>query len=133
MTIQPHILVVEDEERWREEIFREALENEGYQVKTSSNYSEAIAALDQQAFDLAVIDINLTGDPGNQDGIRVLEQMAALGHRTLAIVVSGSPTRAMSKDNVQKFQPIAFVDKTEFDIAQFVTMVIGALPLPKQA
>ena len=131
MVKQYHILVAEDEERWREDVFREALEEEGYQVKTSSSYSEAVAALDQQVFDLAVIDVNLTGDPGNQDGVRVLERIASLGHGTLVIVISGSPTRAMAEKSVKKFQPIAFVDKITFDVTKFVTLVTDALTSSK--
>jgi len=131
MAKQYHILVVEDEERWRENIFREILENEGYRVKTSSNYTEAIAALDQRVFDLVVIDVNLTDVPGNQDGVRVLERMVSLGHKSPAIIVSGSETRAVAAKNVKRFQPIAFIDKITFDVTKFVTLVKHVLTFPK--
>ena len=127
MTRQFHILVVEDEEQWREEIFRESLEDEGYQVTTSSNYDEAIAALDQHTFDLVVIDVNLTDVSGNQDGVRVLERMAELGQRSAVILVSGSKTWAVAAESVREFHPIAFVDKTTFDLAEFVKLVTDAL------
>jgi DNA-binding NtrC family response regulator len=126
MARQYHILVVEDEERWREDIFRESLEDEGYCVVTSSSYAEAIAALDQQVFDMVVIDVNLTGNRGNRDGLRVMERMAALGHQSLTIVVSGSKTRAMAAESVKKFQSVAFVDKTTFDVTEFVNLVAEA-------
>jgi DNA-binding NtrC family response regulator len=126
MDRQYHILVVEDEERWREDILREALEDGGYQAETSSSYSEAVTALDQRAFDLVVIDVNLTGVPGNQDGLRVLERMAALGHESLVVLISGSKTLAMAEESTKKFKPIAFVDKTTFDVAEFVTLVTEA-------
>jgi len=130
MARQPHILVVEDEQYWREDIFRETLESGGYQVKTSSNYGEAIAALDQQVFDLVVVDVNLTGVPGNQDGVRVLERMAFLGYKSPIIVVSGTQTRTAAEKSVKKFQPIAFVDKTMFDVVEFATLVTETLTLP---
>ena len=120
------ILVVEDEEYWREKIFRETLEDKGYQVVTSSSCAEAVAALDQQVFDLVVIDVNLTGDPGNKDGVRVLERMAALGHPSLSIVVSGSPTRAMYEESVKKFRPVDYLDKAKFDVTEFVDLVADA-------
>ena len=126
-SIRPHILVVDDVERWREDIFREALEDEGYQVETASNYSEAVAAIDRHVFDLAVIDINLTAVPGNRDGIRVLEYMAAQGHQTRAIIVSGSKAWAASEEYARTFSPVAFFDKTKFDVIEFVTLVTGAL------
>ncbi|MCP4535568.1 MAG: response regulator [Chloroflexi bacterium] len=127
MSKKYHVLVVEDEEYWREDVFREELEGAGYQVETSSSYGEAVAALDRRIFDLLVIDVNLTGQNGNQDGIRVLEQMVSLGHKSKAIVVSGSRTRAMAEQSVKKFQPIAFLDKTTFDVIKFITLVQSAL------
>jgi DNA-binding NtrC family response regulator len=130
MARQYHILVVEDQERWREDIFREALEDGGYQVKTSSSFDEAVAALDQQVFDLVVIDVNLTNVSGNRDGVRVLERMAALGHRSQAIVVSGSKTWTVAEESVRKFHPVAFLDKRTFDMAEFVTLVSNALTEP---
>jgi DNA-binding NtrC family response regulator len=130
MPRQYHILVVEDEERWREDIFREALEDGGYQVVTSSSYNEAVAALDRQVFDLVVIDVNLTGVSGNRDGVRVLDRIAALGHRSLTIVVSGAKTWLVAEKSVRKFHPVAFLDKTTFDVAEFVTLVTSALNIP---
>jgi DNA-binding NtrC family response regulator len=120
-------LIVEDEAQWREDILREALEDEGYQVQTSRSYNEAVAALGRQTFDLVIIDVNLTGVSGNQDGIRVLERVASQGNHTLTIVISGSKTRAMAEENVKKYRPLVFVDKTTFDVAEFVSIVTQAL------
>lgn len=122
-----HILVVEDEPDWREDAFREPLEEAGYKVTTSNDYKEAIAALERQAFDLAVIDINLTGQRGNQDGIRVMERIASLDQGIKAIVVSGSKSRAMAAESVKKFRPIAFLDKPTFDVNEFLTLIEKAL------
>ena len=133
MTRQYHILVVEDEEQWREEVFRESLEDRGHQVMTSSSYDEAIAALDQQTFDLVVIDVNLTNVSGNRDGVRVLERMNALGHRASVIVVSGSKTWAVAEESVKEFHPIAFIDKTTFDVAEFIKLVTDALTTSPKA
>jgi DNA-binding NtrC family response regulator len=127
MVNQHPILIVEDEARWREDILREALEDEGYQVQTSSSYDTALAALDRQTFDLVVIDVNLTGVPGNQDGIRLLERMASQAEHTPTIVISGSKTRALAEESVKHLQPVAFVDKTTFDIAEFVALVTHTL------
>jgi DNA-binding NtrC family response regulator len=133
MTEQHHVLVVEDEEYWREDVFREALEDEGYRVQTCSNYGEAVAALDQQTFDLIVVDVNLTAQPGNQDGVRVLEWMTTLGHQSQIVIVSGSKTWAVGEDSVSKFQPLDFIDKTEFDVAEFLDLIENALPpVPSQ-
>ena len=126
MSGQYHILVVEDEECWREDIFREALEDEGHHVTIASSYGEAVAALDRLAFDLVVIDVNLTNVSSNRDGVRVLERIAALGHNVSIIVVSGSKTWTVAEESVQRFHPIAFIDKTTFDLAEFLHLVRGA-------
>ena len=121
------ILIVEDEAQWRQEILCEALEDQGYQVQTSDSYDQAVAALDRHTFDLIVIDINLTGVSGNQDGIRVLERLDAMGTEVQTIVISGSRTRATAAESVKKFQPLAFVDKTTFDVVAFINLVADAL------
>ena len=121
------ILIVEDEARWREDVLREALEDEGHQVQTSSSFDEALAALDQQTFDLAIVDVNLTGVSGNQDGIRLLEWLASREAKTRTIVISGSKTRAMAAESAKRFQPYTFIDKTTFDFVEFVDMVTDAL------
>ena len=126
MSKRYRVLVVEDEANWRENIFRETLEDQGYQVVTSSSCAEAIAALDQNGFDMIIVDVNLTGVPGNKDGVRVLERMAALGRPPFCIVVSGSPNRAKHEESVKQFQPVAFVDKTKFDVTDFISQVADA-------
>jgi DNA-binding NtrC family response regulator len=127
MTEAYQILVVEDEARWREDIFREALEEAGFLVQTSSTYTEAVAALERDDFDLVVIDVNLTGVSGNQDGVRLLEYLAAQDMQAETIVVSGSKTRDLAQEQVAMFRPRAFVDKMTFDIAQFIELVTETL------
>jgi DNA-binding NtrC family response regulator len=121
------ILIVEDQAGWREDIFRETLEDRGYQVSTSDSYQGAIDTLDRGIFDLVVVDVNLTGVSGNQDGIRIVEQLAAQGDTTPVIVVSGSKTRDAARQNLKQYAPFAFIDKTTFDIDQFVQTVADAL------
>ena len=76
MCEQKRILIVEDDAEWRENILRDALEDDGYQLKTCASYEEAAAILEKIDFDLAVVDVNLTGVPGNRDGIRIVERIA---------------------------------------------------------
>lgn len=122
-----HILVVEDEARWREDIFREALEESGFAVETCSTFDEATAALMDETFDLVIVDVNLTGVSGNQDGVRLLEYLSAQENPPATIVVSGSKTRDLAQERAAAFQPLAFVDKTTFDIAEFIELVYDAL------
>ncbi len=124
------ILVVEDQDYWREDIFRETLEDAGYQVETAGSYRQAVAALEGPPFNLVVVDVNLTGDTRNRDGVRVLERMLALGHDPRIIVVTGSDSRAAAAASVRRFHPFAFLDKTTFDMGQFIALVRQALERP---
>ena len=127
MNKQHPILIVEDQDYWREDIFRETLEDAGYRVETAGSYREAIGVLEKQTFDLVVVDVNLTGDTRNRDGVLVLEHMVSLGHHPRIIVVTGSDSRAAAAESVKKFHPLAFLDKTTFDMGQFIALVEQAL------
>lgn len=67
------ILVVDDEESIRE-LYREELEEEGYEVVVASNGFEAIEKVKATPVDIVVLDIKMPG----MDGIKVLNEIKAL-------------------------------------------------------
>jgi two-component system, response regulator, stage 0 sporulation protein F len=64
------ILLVDDEENIRF-LFREELEEEGYQIDLASNGFEAIEKVKSSRFDLVVMDIKMPG----MDGIQALNEI----------------------------------------------------------
>jgi two-component system, response regulator, stage 0 sporulation protein F len=64
------ILLVDDEENIRF-LFREELEEEGYQIDLASNGFEAIEKVKSSKFDLVVMDIKMPG----MDGIQALNEI----------------------------------------------------------
>jgi two-component system, response regulator, stage 0 sporulation protein F len=64
------LLVVDDEENIRI-LFKEELEDEGYEVDLASNGYEAIEKFKAGAFDLIILDIKMPGI----DGIQVLNEI----------------------------------------------------------
>ncbi|OCC16270.1 Response regulator receiver [Dissulfuribacter thermophilus] len=64
------ILVVDDEESIHL-LYREELEDEGYEVISAMDGEEALALFDEICPDLVILDINMPG----MDGIEVLRQM----------------------------------------------------------
>jgi len=64
------LMVVDDEENIRI-LFKEELEDEGYEVETASNGYEALEKFKAGAFDLIILDIKMPG----MDGIQVLNEI----------------------------------------------------------
>ncbi len=64
------ILVVDDEENIRE-LYREELEEMGYQVVTVSDGIQALAKMDSAKFDLVTLDMRMP----DMDGIETLRKM----------------------------------------------------------
>jgi len=64
------ILVVDDEANIRE-LFREELEDMGYEVTTVGDGSEALSLLDRTPFDLVTLDMRMP----DMDGIETLRKM----------------------------------------------------------
>jgi two-component system, NtrC family, nitrogen regulation response regulator NtrX len=79
-----NILVVDDERGIREQL-EGILRDEGFSVTAVGSGEEGLAALSRELFDLVLLDILLPG----MDGIEVLRQARAAGHRTPIVVISG--------------------------------------------
>jgi DNA-binding response OmpR family regulator len=77
------ILVVEDEKKTAAFV-RKALQTEGFAVDVCANGHDALAALQANAFDAAVLDIMLPG----RDGLSVLRQMREAGNQTPVLLLS---------------------------------------------
>ena len=77
------LLVVDDEANIRL-LYTEELAEEGYEVVTAANISEATEKLLEGAFDLAVLDIKLK----NESGIELLQQLVKERHDMPVILCS---------------------------------------------
>lgn len=77
------ILVVEDERKTRASL-AEGLRLEGWQVTATATGEEAIQLLEQEIFDLLVIDWMLPG----RDGIEVLDHARTRGHHTPVLMLT---------------------------------------------
>ena len=75
------ILVVDDEEAIRL-LYREELEEAGYQVEVASDGQEALRMVEQRRPDLMTIDIKMPG----MDGVELLRRVREV-HRNLPIII----------------------------------------------
>ena len=78
------ILIVDDERGIREQL-EGILHDEGFAPTSVGSGEEALSALSRELYDLVLLDILLPGI----DGLEVLQQMRAAGHRTPVVVISG--------------------------------------------
>lgn len=123
-------LVVEDDAGWRG-ILQEILEDGGYQVRLCGGYGEALGCLRREKFDLAVIDLSLSGpnvrpEVGERigdelEGARLLVSVRAAG--TPAIVVSGITAPLEIERAYQEQGVFAFIEKQSFDRRGFLRTV----------
>jgi len=81
---QKNILVVDDDMSVRT-TFSSVLRQEGYRVTAVKNGYEAIKAIDEESFDLALVDLGMPG----MDGIRVLEKIKTRRPQTRVIIFTG--------------------------------------------
>ena len=79
----PSVLVVEDERKTRESLV-EGLQLEGWHVQAAATGTAAIALLDRDPFDLAVLDWMLP----DCDGLEVLRHLRARGRTTPVIMLT---------------------------------------------
>jgi RNA polymerase sigma factor (sigma-70 family) len=120
-------LVVEDDAGWRG-ILQEVLSDAGYQVRLCSGYGEALGSLRREKFDLALIDLSLSGPAptptergarGQElEGARLLVSIRAAG--IPAIVVSGITAPSEIERTYKEQGVFAFIEKQSFDRKNFL-------------
>lgn len=81
------VLVVDDEQRQRE-IYRDILQDEGYEAVTASSGETALHLVAQKRFDLVLTDLNLTG----MNGIELLTELQRADPTVAVILITGYPS-----------------------------------------
>ena len=91
------ILVIDDEQIVGERL-KASLEKDGYALET---YTDPVTALDrikEKVFDVVVTDIRMD----NLDGIKVLEEVRKMSHRTKVIIITGYATLEIAREALTK-------------------------------
>lgn len=124
MSDQPKkVLIVEDRADWRD-ILGMTLGQKGYIPRPASSYEEAIEALTDQMFHLAVVDPVLDmANRFNRDGLSIVQKIRETQPKTPIIVITGSLTHDMevSLEMLDPNAPVLF--KESWDAAQFGNLV----------
>ncbi len=112
-------LLVEDDAGWRD-LLAELLADAGLDATPAASYGQALIALRDYAFALAVVDIALASSlapDANEDGLRLLARIRARG--VPVILVSGVATPQRLDAILTDHAPAAFFEKQAFDRRAF--------------
>ncbi len=80
----PSILIVDDDERFREQLAR-ALSRRGFEVREATDHESAMEAAHKESPELAVVDLRMPG----KSGLEVLRDLIALDENTRVVVLTG--------------------------------------------
>lgn len=123
MMHQPNILVVEDRADWQD-ILGMTLRQHGYVPHSAFTYQEAVVALDQYQFSLAVIDPVLDmANRFNRDGLSIVQKLRDTQPDIAVIILTGSLTHDMevSLQHLYPKAPILF--KESWEPVEFGTLI----------
>ena len=123
MTRQSNILVVEDRDDWQD-IVCSTISAEGHIPHPALSHHDALAIIEQQNFDLAIIDPVLDRtNRFNRDGLSVIQKISDTQPGMPIIVVTGSLTHDL-KASLQHLCPGAPVlAKEKWDPAEFNSLI----------
>jgi CheY-like chemotaxis protein len=119
------ILIVEDEQDWREMV-AERLVAEGYTVETADSYSEALERLRHRDIRLSIVDLRLVNprDPENLDGLDVLRETLMWGSN--AIVLTGLAPHPITRQMIyREYGVFQIVEKDRCDLEIFVKKTVA--------
>jgi len=120
MNEKPKILVVDDEESHRI-MLRAVLTEEGYRVTEAADGTEAIRAVEKEAFDIILLDIRMT----NMDGIEALSEIRKISPLVPVLIMTAY---ASVKTAVEALKAGAFDYMTKpLDIEEVKILIEKAL------
>jgi DNA-binding NtrC family response regulator len=125
MTARRAVLIVEDDNRWQE-VLREPLEDEGCDVTIIGDYQESRQALEERAFDLIILDLQLDESAPMLDGERLLAHISQCHPGTPCMIVSGRGDIRVVRDAFKQYHVVDYIAKDMFDIPTFVDLAKAA-------
>jgi DNA-binding NtrC family response regulator len=96
MSDKNRILVVDDDEvvRWS---YQRSLQSASRNVEASSDGDEALQTMEQNPFDVVLLDLRMPG----QDGLSVLRTIKQKWPESEVVIITGYPTVASAKEAVR--------------------------------
>jgi CheY-like chemotaxis protein len=117
MNRQGRILVVDDLEKWREQLV-ETLQHSGFYADSVATVTEVLERLDKALYHLLLLDVRLVdADPNNQEGIDLLAEMErrGLSEAIKVIILSAYRTQQRMRTAFKEYRVSDFLSKDEFN------------------
>jgi CheY-like chemotaxis protein len=133
-----NILIVEDEEEWRQ-IYKRAVDKHapGQTVMMAENRAAAEQLIDAAKFAVAFIDISLdVSDGRNVDGLQIMRKIRDTGDETSIIVVTGrggQDALSVARDALKEYGAYDTVAKMTVDPAHLEELLAGGLDAYQKA
>jgi len=105
MTNNSYVLIVDDEEELRENLF-DLLELEGYEVATCKTGGEALKSVESRVPDLVLLDIQLP----EIDGIEILRQFKER-HPNLPVIMVSASSQQGTREKIEEYDADGFILK----------------------
>jgi ActR/RegA family two-component response regulator len=127
-----NILIVEDEEEWRQ-IYKRAVDDyaPGQTVMMAENRAVAERLIDAAKFAVAFVDVSLdVSDGKNTDGLKVMQKIRDTGDETSIIVVTGrggQDALSIARDAIKKLGAYDTVPKSSIDPVELEKLLAGGL------
>ena len=106
--MQKRVLIVDDSQDWRndlEELFR----GKNCDVMTAKDRATAMSLLAAHAFDIAILDVNLTDEIHNVEGLLINQELKRLSPQTRVVLISAGDLTSQQLENIK---PSIFVKKS---------------------
>jgi CheY-like chemotaxis protein len=125
------ILVIDDRERWREllrETFAQLGASQTVRVVEAPSYAAALRAIADHPYDLAVVDLALSGEyehaqDSDAQGLELLHELRNSRYNRdscALLVLTAYPTTSRTRQALRDYAAHDFIDKNEFDDQVFL-------------
>lgn len=125
-------LIVEDDPVWRQ-LMSEILADLGFVVDAASSVEESAGLLKLHAYRAAVVDLSLSPDHNNTDGLRVLDLIQRLNPGCQAVLLTGFSTVELAVAAITKHGAFTFLRKENFQRVEFkniIKRILTSAPWP---
>ncbi len=126
-----NILIIEDDKDWRF-ILSTYLKDISANVTTVADHTSALQALDENSFDILVLDLRLEDkDDKNFQGMELLSflrsQKGRQAENTHVIIISAYGTQDHIRNGFKSYNLLDYIPKQSFNKKDFIALITNAL------